>query len=158
NQNPADRWIRFAVASGLIEDGTRLLAQLANDPYWRGDPSSLNYLRNLAIMIGVQGHQTEAGAMLDYLQNAKLDAITTFSLCGGFGAGLRQGGSALALVDPQHRLQLIYDDAVSATLSSWISPNVRIAALQTRAVSPLTEVGYEDMVQLALASGEPQEV
>ena len=158
NADPGNAWVRFAVMSSLASGGTRALTALANNPAWRNDVQSLAVLKDMATMIGVQGHEDEAMALLDYLQNSRLDLRTAFTLCSGFGMGLRQSGSALGLIDPKIRLERIYNQAVAVTLNDATPPDLRVAAIECRAVSPNPVTGIDDLSQVILASQQPSNV
>jgi putative heme-binding domain-containing protein len=158
NADPGNEWVHFAAMSSLSSGGTHVLTALANNPAWRNDARSLAFLKELATMIGVQGHQDEAMALLDYLQYSRLDPRTTFTILTGFGTGLRQAGSSLQLIDPQNRLERLYTQAAGMTLNDSMAPDWRVAAIESRAVTLNPIYGIDDLSQLMLATQQPSNV
>jgi putative membrane-bound dehydrogenase-like protein len=157
-QDPEDRWIRYAVLSSLPDQGAALLTALAGLPAWNGTAEGLRFLQDLATMVGVQGKADQVNRVIDYVVDAGLPYRVNFYLLYGLGEGLRRTGSSLGLVAPGKRLQPFYDQCLSACLDDTLAQMDRITAIRFRSVTPYVSGSYDDLIQLLVGSGEPQSI
>ena len=126
----ADPWMRNAVLSSLGEKAGRMFTLLAGDARFRNDSAGLAFLRQIAIMIGTQGHAEDVAQTINFILRDQTSAVQAFALLAGLGEGLHRTQSSLALVDPQGKLQRWYTAAFNAALDSTTADSVKVEALR----------------------------
>lgn len=156
-RDPANPWLCGAVLSSLADGGTEVLTNLAANARFRADPAGLQFLQQLATMIGVQGQtEQEINPLLEYLQSANLEPLQLFKILTGLGEGLRRSRSSLALVDKQGHLIAFYPQAMQTALDPNAAESLRLEAFRVLNVSPYTLDSTADLFLLMLGSGESQ--
>jgi putative heme-binding domain-containing protein len=144
----------------LAEGAGECFVALANDGATRNSPVGLDLLRRLAIMIGTQGDMEDVARLVDWLDRNATDGrqINTYIFAAGLGEGLRHTGSSLSLVDPRHRLERIYSQAVAASIDYNLPESLRLEAIRLLGASsyPLTDVG--DWFLLLLDGSQSQAI
>jgi putative membrane-bound dehydrogenase-like protein len=140
-----DIWMQNAIFSSLHEGAAECFVMLANDGGTRNNPAGVDLLRRLALMIGTQGSLDEVSQAIDWLDRNGSDPHqrNAYVLAAGLGEGLRRTGSSLGLVDPQHRLERVYGQAVSMSVDYNTADPLRLDAIRLLGVNyyPLTDVG-----------------
>lgn len=85
-----NRWVRMAVLSSVPESSHDLLARLAGDPGFSTGTQGLQWLRDLATIVGARGDSNEIGSMLRMVSRsapAPVQDIVVVGLGEGFGRG-----------------------------------------------------------------------
>jgi putative heme-binding domain-containing protein len=152
-----NRWVQSAVLSSVNRGAGQLLVTLASDPRLR-NPVALDFQSQLAVMVGAKGQLDEVLQALNFINGARLDSLTSFTLLHGLGEGLRRMGSSLALVDAQGLLQPFYDQALQVSLDTTVAEPLRVAAVQLRGVSPYSASDSGETLQAALTTSQPASV
>jgi putative heme-binding domain-containing protein len=106
-----------------------MFAVLAGEARFRNDAAGLAFLRELAIMIGAQGHADDVAQVIDFITRDQLSAPQAFALLYALGDGLHRTKSSLALVDPQQKLQRWYVAAFNVALGLSSLDPARVEAL-----------------------------
>ena len=136
-------WILTAVMSSLGQGAGALFVVLAGDPKFRADPAGLEFLRQLALMIGVQGRLDEVAQMEDFMLRASMDRLQAYTLLYALGEGLHRTRSSLALTDPRGLLRRFYAEGLDNATDLALPEMPRTVAMRFLSVTPLTfgEIG-----------------
>ncbi len=135
-QDSENTYLRAAILSSLAEGSGQVVATLARTPQVRTTAAGQALLRQLATMVGCSGQVDEVNQVLNFILRTGTDDLQTFGLLSALGDGLLRTRSSLALVDPQARLQPLYDLAVTDSLAPGTSESLRVAAIRLLGVSP----------------------
>jgi putative membrane-bound dehydrogenase-like protein len=140
-----DSFMQTAIFSSLGEGAGECFLTLADDGSTRNSAAGLDLLRRLALMIGTQGSLDDVDRVVDWLDRNSSDPkqVNTYVIAAGLGEGLRRTGSSLALVDPKHRLDRIYSQALSMSPDYRVAEPLRLEAIRLLGASSysLTDVG-----------------
>jgi putative membrane-bound dehydrogenase-like protein len=153
-----NRWLQAAVLSSLSKGAVEFLIALAGEGGWRNDTAGLDFLNQLATMIGVRGQLDEVAQITEFVGRASLDWPAAFQLLSSLGEGLRRLNSSLALVDPQGHLERFYDKAVELGVDETVAEPTRLAALRLWGVSPYTTLGPGDLLPLLVGAKQSEVV
>jgi putative membrane-bound dehydrogenase-like protein len=136
-------WMQSAVLSSVGEGAGNLFVLLIRDGRFRSDATAVEFLRQVAIMVGVRGRLDETAQVVDLLAHASLDRWQLYGFLSALGEGLHRTRSSLVLVDPQGTLQPIFAAAFDNAIDTAVSDSLRIAALRLLGVSPFrfTDLG-----------------
>jgi putative membrane-bound dehydrogenase-like protein len=136
-------WIQNAVMSSLPEGAGDLFVVLAGNPQFRGEAAGLDYLRQLALMIGVRGHLDEVAQTEDFIGRAPLDRVQAYALLYALGVGLHRTRSSLALTDPRGLLKRFYAEGLDTATDPALPEMPRTVAVQFLSATPLrfAEIG-----------------
>ncbi|HYG36091.1 MAG TPA: HEAT repeat domain-containing protein, partial [Clostridia bacterium] len=141
-------WIQNAVFSSSSEGAGNLFAVLAGNARFRNDAAGLEFLRQLALEIGVSGRMQDVTQTVGLLAESALDRYQSFVLLGALGEGLRRTRSSLPLVDTQNGLQKFYLSAFEAAIDVSVPERVRVEAVRLLGVSPYTFAEIHDWLLL----------
>jgi len=147
-------WMRNAVLSSVAEGAGNLFIILCGDVRFRNDAAGQEFLRQLALMLGTEGHLDEVRQVIEFLGRTPLDRLLMFGLTAALGEGLNRTRSSLAMVDPQTTLQPFYAGAFQSAIDSFTPAGVRIEAVRLVGVSPLAFTETSDWL-LALCNPQP---
>jgi putative membrane-bound dehydrogenase-like protein len=153
---PENTWMQEAALSSLVQGGSEVLVALADTPAWRGSATGLEFLEELARMVGTEGNWDGAKQVMDFLDRSQFERMTTFRILYGLGDGLLHTLSSLDLIDPNFRLQRLYEDAVIASNDPNLPAELRVAAIHVRGVRPHIESDREAYDPPILDPTEPQ--
>ena len=156
--NLENQWIETAILSSLGEDAPGMLAALTDDSRFRTTASGQRFLIQLATMIGVKGNGNEVEQALDFINQAPLEQIESFSLLRALGQGLHQTRSGFALVDSQVKLRRFYSQALGLFINGGASEASSIAAIRLLGVSSYAYNDISDWLLLLLGSGRSEAV
>jgi len=153
---PGNGWMQAAVLSSLSQGGPQMLVSLGGGSGWRRNPVGLQFLEQLARMVGTQGNSDEARRILDFVEANRNERETAFRILYGLGDGLLHTLSSLELLDPNFRLQKVYEDALGASYDPNLSVDLRVAAIRARGVKPHVDAYKEEDVPPILDGTEAQ--
>jgi len=127
-----DLYMQTAIFSSLGEGAGECFAALAEDGATRNSAAGLDLLRRLAMMIGTQGELDEVDQVIDWLERNEADPrlANIYVVAAGLGEGLRRTGSSLSLVDPKHRLERVYSQAVGMSADYKVADPLRLEAIR----------------------------
>ena len=131
-----DPWFHSAALSSIHEGALDFFRALADAPQIRGNSRGNVFLRDLAMQIGLQNRASDVEGLIDYVDRNDSDLELTFSLIFGLGEGLHRAGGALALADPQARLQRFYAQATTVAVNDSLPEATRVAAIRVLSISP----------------------
>jgi putative membrane-bound dehydrogenase-like protein len=151
-------WMQEAALSSLAQGGSQALVTLAGYPAWRRSATGLQFLEDLARVVGTEGNWDGARQIMNFLDRSQYDRMTAFRILYGLGDGLLHTLSSLDLVDPNFRLQRLYEDAVNASNDPNLAADLRVAAIHVRGVRPHIESYREAYDPPNLDPSEPQPV
>src|SRR5262249_37093763 len=114
-----------------------LFTVLAGDARFRNDGAGLEFLLQLASMIGVSGSQESVTQTANFITRGSLEAAQVYALLYNLGEGLYRTRSSLALVDTQGALQPLYSGALNLAVDPNQSEAARTAATRLLGVSTL---------------------
>jgi putative heme-binding domain-containing protein len=157
-KNPDDLWVQAAVLSSVADCSGDLFLALVRDARFGGTAVGQEFLRQLVIMIGVQGRTAALGRVLDFIDGMPSDATRSYALLYELGEGLRRQNSTLALADPQGRMRRFYAQALKIGLSSQGAEPRRVAAMRMLGVSPNTYATIGDLLLIMLGLTQPLSV
>jgi putative heme-binding domain-containing protein len=84
--------------------------------------------------------------------------VNTYILAAGLGEGLRRTGSSLLLVDPKHRLERIYSQAVAASIDYNLPESLRLEAIRLLGASSYSLSDVGDWFLLLLDANQSQAI
>jgi putative membrane-bound dehydrogenase-like protein len=154
---PENPWMQAAMLTAASFGAGDLLVALNSAAGW-SDTSDPGIMARLALGIGMQGRQEEVQQVMDFALNSGLSRQRMFSVLAGLGEGLHRAGVALSAVDPQNRLQGLYDDCLTVTLTDTLPDAERIAALRFRAYTPYADAASGDILQLLFGTGQSEAI
>jgi putative heme-binding domain-containing protein len=131
-----DPWMRHAVLSSLEDKAGLMFVSLAADSRFRNDVVGLAFLRQLATLIGAQGHADDVAQAINFLTRDQTSVPQAYALLAALGEGLHRTKSSLALVDPQAKLQPWYTSGFNAALDAITADPVKVEALRLLQFSP----------------------
>jgi putative membrane-bound dehydrogenase-like protein len=136
-------WIQNAVMSSLPQGAGDLFVVLTGDPRFRADPAGSEFLRQLALMIGVQGRLEEVAQVEDFMVQVPMDRLQAYTLLYALGEGLHRTRSSLALTDPRGLLRRFYAEGLDNATDPALPEMPRTVAMRFLSVTPLTfrEIG-----------------
>lgn len=146
--DPGNPWMGNAVLSSVANAAGNLSVVLTSDARFRNDPAGSDFLRQLATMIGVSGHQDAVTRVANFVARAALDAAQTYALLYNLGEGLYRTRSSLALVDTQGALQPFYSSAINLAADPTQSEAARTVATRLLGVSTLRVGAINDWLLL----------
>jgi putative heme-binding domain-containing protein len=130
-------WMQNAVLSSAANGAGDLFTVLAGDSRVRNDASGVNFLLQLATMIGISGHQDSVSVVVNFLARDVVPPAQTYNWLFGLGDGLYRTRSSLALVDQQGALKSFYSGALNLASDPSQAEMVRVAATRLLGVSTL---------------------
>jgi len=151
SRDPREPWIQNAVLSSVPDGGGTLFTLLASDARFRSDVVGLEFLRQLATMIGAQGRMNEVTRIMDFIARDQLNVGQAFALVYSLGEGLHRTKSSLALVDPQLKLQRWYTAAFNTAIDSFASEAARVEGINLLGVGPYRFIDISDWLLLLCA-------
>lgn len=131
-------WTENAVLSSVANGAGNLFTIVANDAAFRADTVGFEFLRQLATMIGVSGHQDAVSQAASFIARASLRPAQAYELLYDLGDGLYRTRSSLSLVDTQGALQSFYSGALNLAADTTQPEAVRTAATRLLGVSTLS--------------------
>jgi putative membrane-bound dehydrogenase-like protein len=143
-----------AALSSIHEGSIDFFRALADAPQIRGNARGNIFLRDLAMQIGLQNRASDVEGLIDYLDRTELDPEQSFALIFGLGEGLHRAGSALALADPQARLQRFYVQANAAAVNDSLPEATRLAGIRALSVGPYGFSDTGDFLLLLFGSNQ----
>ena len=149
NRDLGNPWVQTAVLSSLPESAGNLLTILASDPRFCASGAGQDFLRQLALMIGIRGIQGEVDQVVDLIARDVLDRTLAYGLVASLGEGLHRTQSALLLIDPQGRLQPFFSQALAVVQIGTPLEQTQIEATRLLGVGPFmfADVGDWLLVQ-----------
>jgi len=154
-QDLLDPWTQTAVLSACADGSANLLVGLAGDTRFRSNANGLEFLRQLATMIGLRGQLAEVTQTLDFVNRSKLEPTPTFVLLSALGDGLYRSRSSLALLDPQRLLKRFFIQALNVAIDDTAAESVRVEALKLVGVAPFTFADAGEWLLSLCAPGKP---
>jgi putative membrane-bound dehydrogenase-like protein len=142
-------WMRNALLSAPPGGAGNLFAVLAGDARLRNDPAGMEFLRQLATMIGVSGNQDAVNQTATFIARGPLDPSQIYALLYNLGEGLYRTRSSLSLVDTQGALKPFYSSAINLAADPTQPESARAAAAQLLGVSTLSVGLIGDWLLLA---------
>jgi putative membrane-bound dehydrogenase-like protein len=91
----SDFWTRSAVESALAGRAGTFLEALSNEAAFLNDPVGRAWLEDVASLVGAEGKESEARAVLDRFAGLESDAAGARAAVLGLGRGLRRAGKSL---------------------------------------------------------------
>jgi hypothetical protein len=149
-----DRWMRAAVLNSLKDGAGEMFEHLIGDMRFRGSPGGLEFLQQLAGVIGTKNDPAEVRAVLNILAN-NADSDAGFPSARGLGDGLRNAGSSLASVDPAGKLKSLFTRAEAMAGDGKVPERTRIQAIQLLALTGFDQAGETLSSLLGSAQSEP---
>lgn len=141
-ENLADSWIQSAVLSSSTDCGGALFAAVTAGPVT--EAKAVEFLRQLAVVVGFQHHPAEVQRVLGTLVGLGEQALP---LLAALGQGLKRAGTTLAAADPAGRTRPLLERAAAITADSKQPEVSRRAAIEAlgfvsyeQAAPPLLEV------------------
>jgi putative heme-binding domain-containing protein len=157
-RDPDNLWLRAAILSSLADGAGDLFVSVAGDTRVRGDIAGQDWLRRLAIMIGVKGQPAEVTQVLDVIDQMPVNQPPAFASLYALGEGLHRARNSLALVDPQSRLQRFYSQALTGLLNYAVPELLRVEELRLLGVGPYTYARVGDWLPLQLGGGQSEAI
>jgi putative membrane-bound dehydrogenase-like protein len=152
----ADPWMQSAVLSSAAEGAGELFILLARTASFRNSRAGLEFLRQLATMIGLRGRLDDVMRAGRFAVQGPLPQGQAFALLYSVGEGLRRTRSSLSMLDPQGTLGNSYNQALNVAVDTTIVEPVRVEALRVLGLSPYTLNDTSDwLVLLAQAYATP---
>jgi len=105
----------------------------------------------------MQNQPSEIQHVIDYTVTAGLTQQQTFTILSALGEGLHRIGVSLAAVDPQNRLQALYDQCLETTLNDRLPDSPRVAALRFRRTLPCRSASG-DILQFLFGTGQSEAI
>jgi HEAT repeat protein len=137
-ENVADPWMQSAILSSAAACGGELFGVLAADARWRADSASLEFLRQLGLVIGAQNRRNEVAQTIEQLARwESLDAV--FPVASALAEGLKRAGTSLAAVDVRNRLKPLFQQAKSIVSNTTLPRAVRRAAIEALGLLPYAD-------------------
>ena len=141
-------WVQNAGLDSALSAAGPLFTSLAGNASFNSDPSGFEFLRQLATMIGVSGHQDAVSQAATFIARGTLSSPQAYELLYDLGDGLYRTRSSLALVDTQGALQTFYSSALNLAADPTQSEAARIAATRLLGVSTLSVGSIADWILL----------
>lgn len=157
-QDLLDPWVQTAVLSACADGSANLLVGLAGDTRFRSNAAGLEFLRQLAVMIGLRGQLPEVTQTLDFINRSKLEPMPTFVLLGALGDGLYRSRSSLALLDTQQLLKRFFIQALNVAIDDTAAEALRVEALRLVAAAPFTFADVGEWLLSLCAGNKPAAV
>ncbi|HTL15901.1 MAG TPA: hypothetical protein VL793_01620, partial [Patescibacteria group bacterium] len=144
-----NQWIQNAVLSSAGNVGGGLFVALAGDGRFANSPAGVEFLGQLARMIGMSGRQDAVTQTAGFLARNTLGATQAYMLLYALGDGLYRTRSSLGMVDTQGTLQSFYSGALNAATDAGQPEALRVAATRLLGVSTLGAGSVADWLLLA---------
>jgi putative membrane-bound dehydrogenase-like protein len=149
HENIEDSWLQSAILSSAAACSGELFHLLAGDARVVGGAAGVEFLRQLATVIGAQNRTADVTRTIEQLAGwQKLEAA--FPIASALAEGLKRAGSSLAAADPRGRLQPLFHQAKPIAADSKQPRAVRRAAIET-----LGLLSYAEAAPTLLALIEP---
>jgi putative heme-binding domain-containing protein len=153
-ENVADPWMQSAILSSAAACGGELFGLLAADARWRADSASLEFLRQLVLVIGAQNRRNEVAQAIEQLARwESLDAV--FPVASALAEGLKRAGTSLAAVDSRNRLKPLFQQAKPIASNTTQPRAVRRAAIEALGLLPYADAAPALLGLLERAEPEP---
>jgi putative membrane-bound dehydrogenase-like protein len=151
-----DPLMETAIFSSLGEGAAECFVALADGGAMLNNPTGLELLRRLALMVGTQGSMDQVTIVVDWLDRNSPNPRdpNSYVLAAGLGEGLRRTGSSLALVDPQHRLERVYSQAVGMSVDYKVADPLRLQAIRLLGVGSYSVNDVGDWFLLLLDANQ----
>jgi putative heme-binding domain-containing protein len=157
SRSPGNPWQQAALLTSAASGAADLLVALGSGSGW-ADTNDPGIIPRVAQVVGLQDHPAEVQQVIDYSLNSGLTQQQMFTALAALGEGLRHAGVPLPAVDPQNRLQMLYDQSLDVALSDSYAESVRVAAFRFRAFMPYIDIASGDAGQLAFGTFQPEPV
>ncbi len=152
--DPTNPWLQTAVLSSMDEGAGALFRSLGAEPYFRNNPAGVQFLQQLALLIGTKGRLDEVGQALEFCSRPSLDTLLAYKLVDALGEGLHRTRSGLGLVDIRSVLAPLYNAALAQAVDATVLEPLRLEAIRMIGVSPYTFADTSDWL-LLLANPQP---
>ena len=136
SRDPGNTWMQAAVLSSASDVANGLFLTLGQNLRFRNDPAGWAFLRRLANMIGVAGQPTEAGQVVDLINQTALGQEGATALLASLGEGLYCAGSPYFNSDPTGRIQRLFVSAFAIAANPYAADPLRTDALRAVSVGP----------------------
>ena len=128
-------WMRNAVLSAAATGAGSLFNVLENTPRFYTDAVGFDFLRELALSIGISGQQDATSQAAATIARGTFSAPQGYELLYQLGLGLYRTRSSLALIDAQGVLQPMYSAALNLAADTSQPEAARAAATRLLSVS-----------------------
>jgi putative heme-binding domain-containing protein len=147
-------WVQNAVLSSLTDNGAEFFTQLAATAAFRNEPAGLEFLRRIALMLGLQGNLGQVQQVSGFLAANSLPPNQAFALAGDLGEGLWHTRSSLAMIDSSGALNRVYAQATACAIDASFPEAVRVDAVRLLGLSPYSFAQNGDWL-LLLCNPQP---
>lgn len=133
----ANPWMRTAALSSASGVAGDFFSVLAGNFQIQNAPAGLDFLQQLALMVGESGQLDAVNRTGSFIARAGLNPAVSYALLAQLGEGLYRTRSSLGLVDSQGALQPFFAAALNVATDPTQPEAVRVSTTQLLSVSPL---------------------
>jgi putative membrane-bound dehydrogenase-like protein len=153
-ENVEDSWIQSAILSSAADCSGKLLGALLTAPKLHDGAAGLEFLRQLALVIGAQNRPAEIAAVVDGIVSSK-DLSTVLPVASALAEGLKRAGTSLRAVDARGRVALLLPQARAIAADTAQPSGTRRAAIELLVLVPYVDAAPTLLAVLDRKEPEP---